>query len=112
MINKDMLQHLLSLEIPNTEIAKPFNVVRALGTYLKKFTNHQMCLGNPRIKEIDQILREMQQFHPNMGFRCAVGHLRAKDVKVKQETLKLILKISKILSPLKWMPLDAEYTGT
>ena len=38
------------------------------------------------------MLREVQQFHPNLECLCAVGHLRTKVLKVNQVRLRLILK--------------------
>ena len=37
MIRKDMLQHLTSLGIPNTEIAKSFNISRVLVAHCMQF---------------------------------------------------------------------------
>ena len=48
-----------------------------------------------------QIFRETQQFHPDSGFRCTVGHLRSKGTKAKKVILRLTLKNTKIFMPIK-----------
>ena len=111
MINKGMLQHLMFLGIPKTEIAKSFNAGRALVSRWIKFHQFSNVLSKPEDNtEIIKILREMKQFHSSVEFRCAVGCL-AKGVKAKKVRLNLVLKTSKILSQLKWISLHADHAG-
>ena len=46
------------------------------------------------------MLREVHQFHPNVGCRQAAGHLRTKGVEVRQERLRLTLKNLKNSEPI------------
>ena len=79
MISKDTLQHSMFLGIPNTDIAKLFNAGRELlAHWIKCYESHNVLRDLDDDNEIIQILSEMQQFHSNAGFRCVVGHLRAK----------------------------------
>ena len=74
MIRKDMLQHSLSLRIPNTEIDKSFNVGRTLAAHWIKFYQLSNVLRETEDdNEMIQILRETHQFHPNVGSHDAVG---------------------------------------
>ena len=60
MINKDMLQHLLSLGIPNTEIAKLFNVGRALiARWMKCHQLFNVLREHEDDNDSIQILREI-----------------------------------------------------
>ena len=110
MIGNDMLEQLMSLGIPNTDVSKSLHVGRALvACWIKCHQPSNVLRKLEDDNEIIQILCQMQELHPNVGFRCTVGHLRAKGLKSKQVRLMLTLKTSKILRQLKWTSLDAEH---
>ena len=46
-------------------------------------------------------MRQIQESHPNVGFRCALGHLRSKGLKAKKVRLRLTLKNLKNSQPIK-----------
>ena len=69
-----MLQHLISLRILSTDIAKSFNTGRVIGSRWIKCHQLSNSLREPKDdNEIIKILREMQQFHPNLVFCHAMG---------------------------------------
>ena len=102
MINKDMLQYLISIGIKITEISKALNVGRTLVAPWIKFHKSSNVLREPEDDdEITQMLREVKKIHFNVGYRCIVGHLQTKEVKAKKVRLILILKNPKNYDPIK-----------
>ena len=82
MINKDALKHLIAIRLKNADIAKIFNAGRILVAQCVKFHGLTDFIREPKDdNETTQILREVHQFHQNLGYRCAVGQLQTKGIK-------------------------------
>ena len=111
MISKDMLKCSLSVGLKNTEITKSFTIGQALvARWIKSNQFYSVLRELEDENELTELSHEMPKKYPNVGCHCTAGLLRAKFVKAKNARLKLILKILKIRSPLKWMMLDAEHS--
>ena len=70
MINKDMLKHLIAIGSKNTGITKMINADRNLVAHFIKFHGLIDVLSKPEDdNETTKMLREMQPFHQNSGYR-------------------------------------------
>ena len=78
MINKDMISHLSSIVSNNTDITKELNSGRNL--VARYYNRHELIhvLMEPDDNVILQVLREVHQFHKNIRYYRASGHLRTK----------------------------------
>ena len=93
MINKDMLQCLLSIELNTTEISKSINAGRALvARWIEFHQSSNVFRELENDNEITELLSEMQKNHPSVRHRHAVGNILAKGTKAKQARLRFILK--------------------